>query len=209
MRLSRVKATEIAARIGQVFAALFVLVGLLGNPILILIGIFVWIAAAAESRQVTEQSMARGRRAGEAMVRRFEALAPDATADDAARLLLATTQQEFPVVDGAGGFRGMVTRKALVEAVKKDGTSAPVDGFMDTDVATVPESAPLEEVMQTLARSPSRTVAVAGSDGRFAGYVSLENLSELFMLTDARGGEGGARSGDGPPPVAAGRPSHG
>ena len=187
MRMDRVRATRLAARIGQGFAAAFVFLGLLGNPLLILIGVFVWIAAAAESRQVEEVALARGRLARDAMIRRFETLSPGATADDAARLLLATTQQEFPVLGSDGAFLGVVTRKGLVDALSASGPATPVTAFLDPEVPLVAETEPLERVMEALAKAPSKVVAVRDRAGALSGYVTLENLSELFMLAGATG----------------------
>jgi Zn-dependent protease len=48
MKLNYLKATKIAARTGQVFAAGFVLVGLGWNPMLLFIGLFVFTAARQE-----------------------------------------------------------------------------------------------------------------------------------------------------------------
>jgi Zn-dependent protease len=52
MRLNYLKATKIAARTGQVFAAGFVFVGLGWNPMLIFIGLFVFTAARQELNDV-------------------------------------------------------------------------------------------------------------------------------------------------------------
>ncbi|NBS52873.1 MAG: hypothetical protein EBS96_09730 [Spartobacteria bacterium] len=52
MKLNYLKATKIAARTGQAFAAGFVLVGLGWNPMLIFIGLFVFTAARQELNDV-------------------------------------------------------------------------------------------------------------------------------------------------------------
>lgn len=49
MRFDRVRATWIAARVGQGFALLFGIAGLLLNPMLTLIAVFVWFAAQQEA----------------------------------------------------------------------------------------------------------------------------------------------------------------
>ncbi|HRO11137.1 site-2 protease family protein, partial [Amaricoccus sp.] len=49
MRMDRVRATAIAARVGQGLAIGLGLLGLLGNPILILIAAFIWIGAGTEA----------------------------------------------------------------------------------------------------------------------------------------------------------------
>jgi stage IV sporulation protein FB len=47
MRLEYSRATRIAASIGQFMAVLFGFAGLSGNPMLLLIALFVWIGAEA------------------------------------------------------------------------------------------------------------------------------------------------------------------
>ena len=90
-------ATNIAARIGQALAFMFGFVGLVGgNPLLIFIAIFVYLAATAEAQMVGLQDVSRNLGVAEAMITHFETLGPQATVGDAARLLLRTTQHEFP-----------------------------------------------------------------------------------------------------------------
>mgnify|MGYP006273925487 CR=1 FL=1 len=189
-RMGRVRATKIAAVAGQVFAGVFVVVGLMGNPFLALIGVFIFLAGGAESRDVSQRAAARGLTARDAMIARFESLGPGSTAEDASRLLLVTAQHEFPVVGDDGDLRGMVTRDALIRALSEDGPQTPVSRFM-TEVPAAAPGDPLDGVMDSVGRSPSRTVAVRDAAGRFIGYVSRENLMELFMLRDARERPGG------------------
>src|SRR5690606_4288278 len=49
MRMDYLRATDVAARIGKGFALLFGLIGLMYNPFLVLIALFVWMGAAGES----------------------------------------------------------------------------------------------------------------------------------------------------------------
>ena len=54
MKLSKVKATKIAVRIGQVISIGFVILGWLYSPMLILIGIFIFFGAKAELKYTIE-----------------------------------------------------------------------------------------------------------------------------------------------------------
>lgn len=182
MRMGYRKATERAASIGQGIAVAMGLLGLFGNPMLILVAIFVFLAASAETGFVRVRDLTRHHLARDAMITKFEKLAVTATADDAARLLLQTTQQEFPVVDGAGRLRGMVMRDGIVAALSGTGGETPVLEFMQTPVTETNETAPLEALFKQLQTSGERCVAVVDDDGRLDGYITLENIAELVMI---------------------------
>lgn len=181
-----VTATRIAAFVGQVFAIILGLIGLMGNPLLILIAVFVYLAATAESQFVEMRTLARGYLARDAMITSFENLAPDSTADDAVALLLRTTQQEFPVLDGASRLQGIVTRDGLIEVLREKGGNTPVSEFMERDIPVVTGSACLENVIQLLQQKGAHAVAVAGPDQRLAGFITPENFAEVMMVGRAR-----------------------
>jgi Zn-dependent protease/CBS domain-containing protein len=180
------RATRVAASIGQGLAVLFAFLGLMGNPLLVLIAVFIFLAASGEAGYVQARDYARGYLASHAMITAYQALGPTSTADDAAALLLRTTQQEFPVVDGAGMLRGVVTREALIQALQEKGGSAPVLDFMARDVPTVPENACLDNVFRLLQGRRQRLVGVVDRQQRLVGYITSENLAELVMIQSSR-----------------------
>ncbi len=182
--LGYTRATQVAAVVGQILAVGLGFLGLLGNPFLILIALFVFFAASAEAGYMEARDLARGYLAEHAMITSFTSLSPQSTADDAATLLLSTTQQEFPVVDGGGRLRGAVTREAVIGALKGPGGATPVLDIM-TEVPTVPAKACLESVMQTMQSRRVPMVGVVDGDGRLEGYISPENLHELIMIRSA------------------------
>lgn len=191
MRFDRAKATLYAARIGQAFAVVFAAIGFFGHPLLLLIAVFLFFAAEAEAGQERLRGSLSGYRARDAMITSYESLAPDATAEDAGKLLLRTTQQEFPVIAADGRLVGMVTRRALVGAIRQSGSDTPVSDFMVADLQTVPEDEPLESVMAKLSKSATRAVAVMSRARGFVGYINAENASELYMLAHASRHGGG------------------
>jgi len=186
IRMGFVRATQLAANIGQMLAIALGFVGLLGNPLLILIAIFIYFAATAESQYVEMRSLARGYLARDAMITKFESLNPLSTADDAAALLLRTTQQEFPVLDSDSRLQGIVTRERLIEALRDHGGSTPVTEFMEKDIPVVMGTSTLENVIQILQQKGARAVAVNGPDNRLAGFITPENFAEMMMIGRAR-----------------------
>src|SRR4029434_6543790 len=75
-RLSYVRATRIAATAGQGMALLFRLVGLMANPLLLFIALFVWIGASQEAAVVEMGSSLAGVPVRSAMLTEFRVLHP-------------------------------------------------------------------------------------------------------------------------------------
>src|SRR6516162_9534858 len=117
-RMGYVRATEIAAFIGQGFAFALGFIGLFFNPLLIFIAIFVYLAASSEAHLVAIRAMSRGVPTSAAMMTQFATLAPDAHVEEAVQTLLRTSQSEFPVVDAAGKPVGLLGRGDLIRALK-------------------------------------------------------------------------------------------
>ena len=180
------RATRVAASIGQGLAVLFAFIGLFGNPLLVLVAVFIFLAASGEAGYVQARDYTRGYLASHAMITAYQSLNPASTADDAAALLLRTTQQEFPVVDGAGALRGVVMREDLIKALQEKGGAAPVLEFMTRDVPTVPENACLDNIFELLRSRGQRIVGVVDPQQRLVGYITAENLAELVMIQSTR-----------------------
>src|ERR671912_952842 len=144
MRMNHAEATRIAARIGQGAAFLFALAGLFTNPMLIVIGLFIYLAATAESQHVSFKDATSGLPVRAGMVSPVETLSPASTLDDAVDLMLRTSQKEFPILDGAGRPRGLLTKDALIGALREAGPSAPVADSMVREVPSLPAWRPLE-----------------------------------------------------------------
>ena len=118
-RLGYARATQIAASVGQAAAFAFGLLGLLGgNPILVFIALFIYLAAASEAHAAQLRQVSRGMLVSDAMITRFESLSPQSRVEDAVECLIRTTQHEFPVVDGSRRLRGVLTRDEMIKALK-------------------------------------------------------------------------------------------
>ena len=185
-RMGFARATQVAASIGQGLAFVFGLFGLFGNPLLLFIGLFVYLGAAAEAHAVQMRQVARGMLAADAMITDFESLSPTSSINDAVQALIRTTQHEFPVVDGGGRLRGMLTRDAMIRALQQQGHDAPVLDAMTRDIPVVQLRQSLEEVLRLLQEHSAPGVGVMGADGRLAGYITAENIGEIVMVQVAQ-----------------------
>lgn len=194
-RLPRVRATKVAATVGQMMAFGFALLGLVsGNAILIFIGLFVYFGASAESYDTQMQEIAEGLLVGDAMVTELVPLSPASRLDDAVEILLRTSQHELPVLDGAGKLIGILNRSGLIRAMQNHGGDHPVVEAMNREVPTIGMRHRLADALRLMSGNRGEAVAVVHSDGRFAGLVTSENLGELVMVATAREASRAARA---------------
>jgi len=186
MRVGGARATEIAARIGQALAFGLGFLGLFGNPLLLFIAIFVYIAAAAEAQMSAAHEALKGLSVGEAMETRFTPVSIDASLSQAVDALLATAQHEFPVVDGFGKPVGLLTREDILNAVRQHGGEEPASAFMRSGVESVRSAAPVDSVFERLQGQGVAALYVTDADGRIIGLLTRQALGEVVMIRAAR-----------------------
>jgi Zn-dependent protease len=184
-RLDYRRATRIAASVGQGMAMLFGLLGLFGNPMLLLIALFVYLGAQTEAEAVGLQRSLQGRLVRDGMMTRFRALSADATLDEAVRELLAGSQQDFPVLSGEA-LVGLLMRNDLVKAIAEGGSQASVQSAMRRNCASVNAAEPLRAAFDKMRQGECSTLPVL-QDGRLVGLLTLENIGELVLVNEAVG----------------------
>jgi Zn-dependent protease/CBS domain-containing protein len=184
-RLGFVRATEVAAFIGQGVAFALGFVGLFTNPMLIFIAIFVYLAASSEAHLVAIRAMSRGVPVTAAMLTQYTTLTPEAHVDDAVQAVLRTSQGEFPVVDGAGRPVGLLGRSDLIRALKERGPDARVADAMTATIPSVGQRSCLEDAFRLLQEKSAPAVAVVDGAGRLVGLVTSETIGQMMMLHQA------------------------
>lgn len=187
MRMSAPRATAVAARIGQGFAVVFFVLGLLWNPILMIVGIFIFFAAGAEEQQAAFTGFATRLTVRDAMEPAplvLEAGQPVSAAIDA---LLSSPQKAFPVTDGAGLILGMLDRDAMILALRDRGAGVPVGEAM-RQAEPLPPEAPLAAAYARMRGRGAAAEAVVDHGGRVLGLLTAENVAEMMMVEAARPG---------------------
>jgi Zn-dependent protease/CBS domain-containing protein len=184
MRMDYVRATQIAANIGQGMAFLFGLAGLFGNPFLLFIAFFVWIGASQEASMVQMRNSISGIPVTRAMLTDFKTLSARDTLSQVVGLLLAGSQHDFPVLDANGDVIGVLERDAFIRALSEKGQSVPVVEVMRSNVPSVDSHEMVEAVLMRLQESGAKTLPVMHG-GRFVGLVNSENITEFLMIRSA------------------------
>jgi len=184
-RLSYARATQVAASIGQGFAFVFGFIGLIWNPFLIFIALFVYIGASQEAALAQMKDVSRRFPVSSAMVREFHTLPENATLQEAVDALLATSQHDFPVLDETGSVAGVLTRHDLIAALRKDDPQLRVGDVMRRDIPTVTTGTRFEEAFRIMQECNCPAVPVLDGMKRLVGLLTPENVTELMMIQSA------------------------
>jgi Zn-dependent protease/CBS domain-containing protein len=183
LRLEYTQATQIAAYIGQGFALLFGLIGLLSNPFLLFVALFVWIGAAQEASMVQMKTSLGGIPVTRAMQTDFYILSPSDTLGRAVELILSGAQQDFPVVEN-GRVVGILDRDRLISALSQNGQNALVGEVMRRDVPEVDSHDMVETALMRLQESGAKTLPVT-HNAQLVGLITAENITEFLMIRSA------------------------
>jgi Zn-dependent protease/predicted transcriptional regulator len=182
-RMEYVRATRIAAGIGQGLAFVFGFVGLFTNPFLVFIAFFVWIGAAQEALTAQTKLALGSASAKDAMITNFEILSPSDEISKAVKLMLDGSQQDFPVVE-QGHVKGMLVRGDVLASLAKGEVFANVRNVMREHFSIAAPDEALQSLFMRLYETEATTLPVVEGD-RLVGLITRENMAEYMMVRTA------------------------
>lgn len=183
-RNDSVQATRRAVSIGQTFATILMLVGLLWNIWLTMIGVFLFIAAQLEERSVVFQSVLETVRLEDIMLTDFATLSPADTLEDALDKAVHSLQDDFPVIRGSD-MVGVVSRQKILQALRSEG-----NGYVQAVMNRIFEVAQRNESLASAFRKlTSRNLSIIPvvEEQRLVGIITLQNLMHsMALLAESR-----------------------
>ncbi len=183
-KMDPVRATRRAVSIGQTFAILFMLVGMLSNIWLIMIGVFLFIGAQLEDRSAVFQSVLETIRLEDVMLTDFATLSPADTLEDALEKAVHSLQDDFPVIRGSD-MVGVVSKQKILEALRAEG-----NGYVQAVMNRIFEVAQKKESLASAFRKlTARNLSIIPvvEDQRLVGIVTLQNLMHsMALLAESR-----------------------
>ncbi|MGF1670921.1 MAG: site-2 protease family protein [Balneolaceae bacterium] len=180
MKMDRVRATQAAATLGQMMAFFFFIIGLLYNPILILIAIFVWFGAQGENVMIQQLALLGDHLVRDAMMTDFTELDPDATIDDVVDIIIAGTERDFVVTEN-GTIRGLVYHSDIKDQLQKRGRNIRVKDFMNTNFEKLYAGEKLTDVYRKIRVSQNDFFPVL-ENGQLAGVIDMNNINEFMVF---------------------------
>jgi Zn-dependent protease/CBS domain-containing protein len=185
--LSFRRATLFAALLGQALAIVMAAVGLLnGNFLLGLVGVFVFIAAWQERRQVLVTESLKGVAVRRAMRPIGLRLNPELSLGQAAAQAAAMPQPAYLVVDGSR-LAGVLDREDLLSAVRKNGPAAPITPYIQRSSLLLGPEETLDVALQRITQSQIGLALVVDS-GQVIGTVNQVDLLNLAEVLRAHPG---------------------
>ena len=179
-KLGPLKATRVAASVGQGMALLFGFLGLFSNPFLVFIALFVWMGAAQEAAMAQTEALLGHVPVERAMIRDFYAVRRDDPLGRVVQLGLTGAQTDFPVLE-EGRVIGVLTQTDMLKGLAEQGGQGLVEDVMDDDYAVVEAGETLEDAFRKLQACQCRTLPVVRG-GRLEGLLTRDNIQAFLSI---------------------------
>ena len=184
-QMDRVRATDLAATVGQAFAVIFFVLGLLSlNIVLTLVAVFIFLAAGDEAQAMRQRELIHGFTVSDVMRKRSrtETLAPDHTFEKVLEAVIHGYQEDFPVLDEHERLVGMFHRGDIYNAARSRDRLTRVRDLMMTEFSSISPRADLfEDGYRLLQDNDFKTLPVCDGD-EFMGLLSMEDVGKASLL---------------------------
>jgi len=182
LKMSYIKATRIAVGIGHIFAVIFAFYGLVPpmNPVLILIALFIYIAASSEETQVNLSETLKTFRVKDVLNSRFVTLEKSAPISKVLELIFHSHQEDFPVME-IDRMIGFITRNDIITATHQFGPGKSVGDIMRADLPVITPEDKLLKVQGIMEEKGIRALPVI-SGGRLCGIVTMEDIFRIYSV---------------------------
>ena len=183
LRMQHLKATRIAAGIGQALALILGMAGLLlPAPTLLLVAVFVYFGAASEAAQSQFRSVSRGHHVRDIMITPLQTLRSGATLGEAVKTLQHSAQQDLPCIGLSGEFLGLLTRKNLILGLHEVGSDAPALPYAERDLPSILPQHSFTHALLLMQKHATASLPVLDENHRLIGLFTQEKVAELLLL---------------------------
>ena len=184
------KATRQAARVGQLFAIVLGVVGLLAgfNVLLIALAFFIYIAAASESTRTVMRAAFEGVTVRDVMTPREEldVVEPAASVADLVDRMFRERHTGYPVLDG-DRVVGVVTLSDAREVDEIERDARRVEDVMSRELHTVAPETPVMDAFETMQENGVGRLLVMADDGRLVGLLSRTDVMTTLEIVKSGG----------------------
>lgn len=179
------RATKVAVNLGHIFALIFAYLGIVGfNIILVIIAIFIYVAASNEELQVDLKETLKKFKVKDILSADFFTVNSDTTLAKVMELIFHSHQEDFPVVDGDQTV-GFVTRHDIMTGINSVGAQAAVREVMRKDFPKVADTDQLIHVQKIMEENSLRAIPVERA-GKIVGVITIEDIGRVYSIASQR-----------------------
>ncbi len=183
-RIGFVRATDRAASVGKAFALAFAIVGIFGNFWLILLALFLYMAAAEEEKATHLTVSLEGVSVGEVMNPHTETLAADATVAEFLDRALREQRTGYPVVRD-GQVVGVVSVDDTEGVPREAQEATRVFQIMSREFPVFQSNAEAVEAFRAMSRTKANR-AVVMEGGHLAGELTVGDIMRAVHILAQR-----------------------
>jgi Zn-dependent protease len=191
LRMDHAQATQKAASVGQFLAIGMGMLGIMYNPFLLFIAIFIWFGASMENTAEQVKTILSHASARQAMLSEFHSLSPEDTLAKAVELTLSGSQKDFPV-----GYHNQLNKvlhhSDLIRGLQEKGQYARIADLQLEDILSADVHEPLGKLLDRMQGSTAQLICVSDA-GKVVGLLNLEHILELVRIQEALEMHHGAR----------------
>jgi Zn-dependent protease len=183
LRMDHAIATQKAASVGQFLALGMGLLGIMYNPFLLFIAIFIWFGASIESGAEQFKSILGHASVRHAMLREFHTLSPEDSLARAVELTLAGSQKDFPVGYHNNLYK-VLHHSDLIKGLQEKGEHARISDLPLQNILTADINEPLGKLVERMQGNAAQMICVTDG-GKIVGLLNLENILEMIKIQQA------------------------
>lgn len=185
MKLQRTTATNVAARVGQFIAIIFILVGFYSNPFLIFIGVFIFVGAQAEFQYTMAKATLFGYKVKDVMMKDYRTIEMDEKIKTAVNLLINGEYKNFLITQNNNPV-GTLSRDDIIKALAQDNSDEiSIHQIMNTNLIYIKPDKSLDDIFQWIQEQKS-SLLIVSENSIVLGVLDRENILEFIMIQEAR-----------------------
>ena len=190
------EATRTAATVGKFMAVLIAVLAVLAfAPILLLVAMFVYVAAGAESRATVLRELLEGVTVRELMSTDVRTVTPETTVAEFLDRVLTERTTAYPVME-RGTVTGVVTLDSIRSVPVDDRETTTVTDVMGSSPPTVAPDADAFDALSAMSATAGDRVLVV-EEGRFVGQLTTDDFMTAIEVLQGLGPRRGVELPDG------------
>lgn len=180
VKLTRAKATRIVTTLSSIIAIVLLMIGLLFNPILVFLSLFLLIGSFSENKTVHQMGLLKGYKVRDAMLKHITVFDPEESMEDIVNVILTTSETNFVVLKDKK-IVGLLYHSDIIQNSYK--RTLLVKDLMVTDFKIVSAEKELSVAYELMQNEIHPFFPVVEKE-ELIGAIDFANMHEFLLLED-------------------------